>query len=170
MIEGSIPQGSQGVQHYHRLGGWLILVALYLMAELVVLGYLAYESFSILHTQLSVPEVYLSADVHFLVWFLQLIVTGTLVLAIVASTSLFLFFARSRLFPRLFMVFLGASAAFTLVASILVLYMPPPVSEPPYLSAWLQQFHTEPYKAIAALLILGAYITKSRRVRNVFVH
>ena len=149
----------------HGLGGWLILVGIGLVVTAIRLPVSLATTFFPLFTQgqwaaLTTP----GSKVYHPLWAPLLIceTLGTLLFAVLAAALLFLFFSKSRWFPRIFIVYVISILLFDIADFFLVNRIPAAAAQHDFDPVM------EIVRAILASAIWVPYMLVSKRVKNTF--
>lgn len=163
--------GKEEVSRCKGLGGWLILVIIGLFATVLWQTYGVYESITLFTdgtvevlgnpaTEMYIPgyagalKFELIAEILFLVFAVYLI---------------FLFFKKSRIFPKYYVLFLIASMVYVVLDYMILSSLTVSSNEiKQVINEVLLEQETEISRTILGTIIWGLYITKSKRVKATF--
>lgn len=160
------------VSRYKGLGGWLILVIIGLFATVLWQAYGVYESI-ILFTDGTVEVLSNPASGAYIPGYAGALkfefITEILFLAF-AAYLIFLFFKKSKKFPKYYVPFLIASVVYVVLDYIILSSLTIPSSEmKQVVDEILSEQGTEIGRAAIAAIVWGLYMTKSKRVKATFV-
>lgn len=148
------------------LGGWLILVAIGLIVSVVRVSALVFVTFVPIFTtgqwgKLTSP----GSDLYHPMWAPLLVfeILGNLVFVLMALTLLYLFFTKSRWFPRTFIAYLLLNVGFVAVDAFAGNFIPAiaAASDPETVK--------EIGRSVIGAAIWVPYMLMSKRVKNTFL-
>jgi hypothetical protein len=147
------------------LGGWLILVGIGVIVAPFRILFTIHQSASAYGLDQWQALTGPGSDSYHPLWAPVLIfeIVSNLTLFVTSLLSMILFFKKKRIFPKAFIVFMSASAAF-LALDLVAAYAIPAARQEIDSSS-----HREVTRSLFALLIWGSYMVKSKRVKATFI-
>jgi len=160
------------ISKYKGLRGWLILVIIGLFATVLWQAYGVYESIT-LFTDGTVDVLSNPASGAYIPGFVRALkfefITEILFL-IFAVYFIFLFFKKSRKFPKYYVFLLVASVVYVVLDYIILSSLTVSSSEmKQVIDEVLSEGETEIGRTVITAIIWGLYMTKSKRVKVTFV-
>ena len=153
------------------LGGWLILVILGLFITVLLQLYNIYVSVT-LFTDGTVDFISdPSSDIYIPGYggLLKFEFIGEIIFLAAAVYLIYLFFRKSRQFPKYFVIFLIASAAYIILDYLLLSSTSVSAETQEFIDDALSDQNREVARAFIGALIWGAYMKKSKRVKATFI-
>lgn len=162
-----IQTSTQNAQDNLRgLGGWLILVGIGIVLGPIRLLLSLYKDFWVPLSQGGFAELTTPGTQSYIPWFYEIIVAETIVNVLIVLCSfwmIYLFFAKRRLFPKVF-IGLYAFSIFFMVAdgAILATIFPAEI-------IFDAVFYTDTARLLIQSCVWVPYMLVSKRVKNTFV-
>lgn len=147
---------------YVGLGGWLVFVGLGLIVSLLTRGYHLFGYFSLFNQTYDIPGYILLLQFEFV---------SILAITLSSIYLLYLYFRKSRNFPKLYIAFLIGNTAFVVLDHVFVASMAAPTPQQQKIIAdALSSYNGELSSTIISSIIWIWYTIKSKRVKATFVN